>query len=93
MVSLPQTWVSLDASTSGNDLKIKSYSWTQLSGPSKAVFTPVNASKSNVTELTKGQYEFQVTVVDSNGNQGSDSVLVTVNQSQFRNNFNYLHNA
>ena len=67
---------------SKGDIKIESYNWEQLSGPNKAVLTPANSSKSNATELTKGKYEFQVTVVDSNGNSASDSVFVIVNQSR-----------
>ncbi|KAK6629603.1 hypothetical protein RUM43_003420 [Polyplax serrata] len=82
VVSLPRTWVQLDASGSTDDIKIQSYTWQQLSGPNKAVLIPFNASKSNATELTKGKYEFQVTVVDSNGNSASDSVMVTVNQNE-----------
>lgn len=82
VVSLPQTWVTLDASGSSDDIKIASYHWKQISGPSKVVFTPSNASKTNASELTRGTYELQVTVVDSDGNATSDSVLVTVNQSK-----------
>lgn len=83
VVALPQTWVALDASGSTDDIKINSYHWRQVSGPSKVIFTPVNSSKTNASELTKGEYEFQVTVIDSNGNSASDSVTVTVTQSKF----------
>ncbi|KAL0275001.1 UNVERIFIED_CONTAM: hypothetical protein PYX00_002996 [Menopon gallinae] len=82
VVSLPRTWVTLDASRSSDDIKIASYHWKQISGPSKVVFTPSNASKTNASELTRGVYELQVTVVDSDGNATSDSVLVTVNQNE-----------
>lgn len=82
-MSLPRTWVILDASGSTDDIKIESFLWQQLSGPSKAVLRSFNSSKTNATELTKGKYEFQVTVVDSNGNSASDSVFVTVNQSEY----------
>lgn len=82
IVALPHTWVSLDASGSTDDIKIMNYHWRQLSGPSKVVFNPVNASKTNASELTKGEYEFQVTVIDSNGNSASDSVTVTVTQNE-----------
>jgi len=36
-----------------------------------------------VTELTKGEYEIQLTVTDDNKNSATDSVVVTVTQSKF----------
>lgn len=83
-VALPRTWVLLDASESTDDIHIVSYFWKQLSGPSKVVFTPANASKTNASELTKGEYQLEVTVVDSNGNKALDSVVVTVTQSNVK---------
>lgn len=40
-------------------------------------------SLTNVTELTKGDYEFRVSVTDENNNTASGSVSVTVTQSKF----------
>lgn len=54
------------------------------SGPSKAVFAAVNESIVNVSGLTKGDYVFKLTVVDDNGNKDSDTVKVTVTQSENR---------
>lgn len=47
------------------------------------VFSASNSSHTNVTELTKGEYEFQLTVTDDNHNNASDTVVVTVTQSKF----------
>jgi hypothetical protein len=52
-------------------------------GPSKMVFSAGNSSYTNVTELTKGEYEIQLTVTDDNQNSATDSVVVTVTQSKF----------
>lgn len=52
-------------------------------GPSKVVFSACNSSRTNVTELTKGEYEIQLTVTDDNQNSATDSVVVTVTQSKF----------
>ena len=52
-------------------------------GPSKVVFSAGNSSCTNVTDLTKGEYEIQLTVTDDNQNSATDSVVVTVTQSKF----------
>jgi hypothetical protein len=36
----------------------------------------------NVTGLTKGEYKFQLTVIDGNDNSAYDSVTVAVTQSK-----------
>jgi len=81
-VSLPQTWVLLDGSQSNDDNKITAWKWEQLRGPSKVVFSAGNTSYTNVTELTKGEYEIQLTVTDDNQNSATDSVVVTVTQNK-----------
>jgi hypothetical protein len=47
------------------------------------VFSAGNSSHTNVTELTKGEYEIQLTVTDDSQNSATDSVVVTVTQSKF----------
>lgn len=47
------------------------------------MFSASNSSHTNVTELTKGEYEIQLTVTDDNDNNASDSVVITVTQSKF----------
>lgn len=51
------------------------------SGPNKAEFSAINESVTNITKLTKGDYEFKLTVIDDNGNKDSDAVKVKVTQS------------
>ncbi|XP_023702907.1 dyslexia-associated protein KIAA0319-like protein isoform X3 [Cryptotermes secundus] len=81
-VSLPQTWALLDGSQSSDDNKITAWKWEQLRGPSKVVFSASSSSCTNVTELTKGEYEIQLTVTDDNHNNASDTVVVTVTQNE-----------
>ncbi|VEN34305.1 unnamed protein product, partial [Callosobruchus maculatus] len=81
-ISLPQTWVVLDASGSTDDNKIMAFRWEQIEGPSRATFDDANATKTNVTGLTKGVYQFKVSVTDDNKNVASDKLYVTVNQSE-----------
>jgi hypothetical protein len=54
------------------------------------VFSASNSSRTNVTELTKGEYEIQLTVTDDNHNNASDTVVVTVTQSKFVSQHNVL---
>lgn len=81
-ISLPQTWIVLDASNSTDDNKIIGYKWMQIEGPSTVAFENVNASKTNVTGLTKGVYNFKLSVTDDNNNVASDTFYVIVNQSK-----------
>ncbi|KAF5285922.1 hypothetical protein FQA39_LY04383 [Lamprigera yunnana] len=80
-ISLPQTWVVVDAGQSKDDNKITGFHWEQVEGPSTVVFKNVNNSKTNVTDLTKGQYIFKIFVTDDNKNVANDVVFVTVEQN------------
>lgn len=82
-ISLPQTWVEVDASASTDDNKIMNFKWEQIEGPSTVTFENANASKTNVTGLTKGLYLFKVSVTDDNNNVASDKIYITVNQSKY----------
>ncbi|XP_015434553.1 PREDICTED: dyslexia-associated protein KIAA0319 isoform X2 [Dufourea novaeangliae] len=81
-IALPETKTMLDGRKSKDDIKIVSYHWEQVSGPSSGEFSAVNESITNVTKLTKGDYEFKLTVIDDNGNKDSDTVKVKVTQNK-----------
>ncbi|XP_059616383.1 dyslexia-associated protein KIAA0319-like protein [Phlebotomus argentipes] len=81
-INLPQNWASLNASESRDDVKISSYHWRQISGPSTASIVNANATLANATVLTLGSYVFEVTVVDENGNNATDQVTVKVIQEK-----------
>lgn len=53
-----------------------------MKGPSKVVFTAANKSVTNVTNLTKGDYLFKLTVIDNDGNNASSSVQLRVTQGK-----------
>lgn len=80
---MPLTWVILNGSESSDDHRIVAYNWKVLKGPTNATFTHFNESITNLTGLTKGEYQIQLTVLDDNGNSASDIVEVTVTQSKF----------
>uniref|UniRef100_A0A0A9XPA1 PKD/Chitinase domain-containing protein n=8 Tax=Lygus hesperus TaxID=30085 RepID=A0A0A9XPA1_LYGHE len=81
-IALPQTWVVLNGSGSSDDIGIAQWKWEQLSGPRKAELSHFNESSTNVTNLTKGEYIFQLTITDGNGNSVADKVAVTVTQNK-----------
>ncbi|XP_024084627.1 dyslexia-associated protein KIAA0319-like protein isoform X2 [Cimex lectularius] len=81
-IALPQTWTILNGSESTDDIGIDHWKWEQISGPRKAVFLSSNSSVTNVTGLTKGDYVFQLTVIDGNENSVSDRVTVSVTQNK-----------
>ncbi|XP_047368671.1 dyslexia-associated protein KIAA0319 [Vespa velutina] len=81
-IALPETRTVLDGRKSKDDIKIVSYHWKQMSGPSIVDFSAVNESITNVTKLTKGDYLFKLTVIDDNGNKDSDTVSVKVTQNK-----------
>ena len=81
-IALPDTRTVLDGTKSKDDIKIVSYHWEQISGPSKVEFNAANESVTNITKLTKGDYAFKLTVIDDNGNKDSDVVKVKVTQNK-----------
>ena len=54
------------------------YEWRQVSGPSQADLRTRNASITNATKLTVGEYRFELTVTDEDMVVTKDQVKVTV---------------
>lgn len=79
-ISLPLTWVILNANESTDDIKITQYEWKQISGPSNSLILKPNDSVANATLLTLGDYIFEVTVIDEHNNNATDRVKITVIQ-------------
>lgn len=82
-ISLPLTWVILNANESSDDIKITQYQWHQVSGPSNSLILNANDSIANATALTLGDYVFEVIVIDENNNNATDRVKITVIQGKF----------
>lgn len=81
-ISLPQTWVSLNASNSTHDAKINSYEWMQINGPTNANILNKDTVVANATGLTIGSYTFEVRIVDDSNNNASSRVTITVVQGK-----------
>lgn len=79
-LNLPQTWTTLNATNSTDDVKISSYQWTQIDGPNTANIVDTNAAVTNATGLVVGAYTFEVLVVDENHKNATSRVRVMVVQ-------------
>ena len=79
-VTLPVNSVTLSNQGSyDSDGSITGYRWTQVSGPSTALFGSASAASTLVSTLNAGTYTFRLTVTDNSGGTASDDVVVTVN--------------
>ncbi|MCI5064623.1 DUF5060 domain-containing protein, partial [bacterium] len=62
--------------------EIVSYRWEQISGPSTAGLQGEDSSTLTASQLREGQYLFQLTVRDDEGESASDRVQLTVRAAQ-----------
>lgn len=81
-ISLPQTWIELNASNTTHDAKITSYEWVQLNGPTNANILNKNSVVANATGLTIGTYTFEVRIIDESNNNATSKVTITVVQGK-----------
>jgi len=80
VITLPVNSVTLNGTDSkDSDGKIKTYSWSKVSGPVACNIASPNASTTKITGLLVGAYVFKLTVTDDDGATASGTVAVTVN--------------
>ena len=76
---LPENSLSIDGSKSSDpDGNINAYQWSQVSGPTTAVMTNTETAIVSISELTLGDYKFNLTVTDDSLAIGMDEVVVSV---------------
>jgi hypothetical protein len=76
---LPANSVTLNGTASTDpDGSIVSYTWRKIQGPAGSSFSSTNIASPAVNGLTRGQYEFELTVTDNRGAASTDRVLITV---------------
>ncbi|MEO8822159.1 MAG: hypothetical protein ABI366_01195, partial [Ginsengibacter sp.] len=78
-ITLPSSSVILSGSGKDDDGTISSYKWNKISGPNSGTINNANSASANVTGLTGGTYQFELTVTDNQGASGKDTVQVIVN--------------
>ena len=79
-ITLPTNTVTLNGSASTDpDGTISTYAWAKISGPASGTIANAAQATTAVNSLTRGVYEFQLTVTDNSGASSKDTVRVTVN--------------
>ena len=73
-IVLPTNTATLEGSSSGT---ATSYNWTKISGPTQGTIVSPNSSSTVISNLTAGQYYFQLKVLNSAGQSASDTVRIT----------------
>lgn len=63
------------------DGSVVSVMWTQLEGPTEAVFSDPTVVSATVSGLEEGDYVFKLTVTDNDDNSSSDQVTIMVKAS------------
>ncbi len=82
VITLPVDNVIVDGTGSSDpDGSIVSYSWTKISGPASSRILNPGFSKTMISELVQGIYQFKLSVKDDGGLNADDTIQVTVNPS------------
>lgn len=79
VIVLPTNTVALSGSGTDSDGNIASYEWSQISGPSSALFSTPNDSNAAANLLVGGRYVFRLKVTDNGGATHTDDIIVDVN--------------
>ncbi len=76
---LPKDSTFLDANgSSDTDGIIVSYLWKQISGLQTTSIKQANTIKTSVRSLSRGEYQFELTVTDNRGASSKDTIKITV---------------
>ena len=77
-IVLPKDTAQLDGLKSSDDVEIGAFQWILTSGSDDVIMEDQSTPVLKLSNLKEGQYEFTLTVVDSNNQTDSDSVVITV---------------
>ncbi len=78
MILLPGNRAALSASGSDPDGTVAGYLWTKIAGPPSGVIANRYMAGTFVSNLTRGDYQFELQVTDNNGMTGRDTMQLTV---------------
>jgi len=78
IITLPSEVVALDGSRSSDLIGINSYKWKKIEGPDDCHIADPEASRTYVAGLIEGVYQFELTVVNTKGLLGTDTMQVIV---------------
>ncbi|RYE12516.1 MAG: hypothetical protein EOP51_31405, partial [Sphingobacteriales bacterium] len=77
-ITLPVNTVTVSGSGVDSDGSITGYSWKKISGPANFNIATEASASTNISLLTAGEYEFELTVTDNKGAAGTDIAKITV---------------
>lgn len=78
-IALPTNNAMLDGSKSADpENNVLTFEWKKISGPVSCRIVNPKAVQTQVTSLTPGSYQFQLTVFDEKGKTDKDTVLLLV---------------
>jgi hypothetical protein len=82
-ISYPATGFVLNGSGSYDPSgTIEAYSWKEVSGPTNALSSTSQGVTAVASGLETGNYVFQLTIIDNNGQSDSSTVAIKVNSTQ-----------
>ncbi|WP_375579330.1 tandem-95 repeat protein [Marivirga tractuosa] len=79
-ITLPQDSVEINGSGVDEDGTVEGYQWAQINGPSTADLINDDQASMEAKNLVAGQYRFEITVTDNDGETGTDIMVVNVNE-------------
>ena len=80
LVFFPTNLCTLNGTALDSENNIRTILWSKISGPSSFLIEHSDSLLSKVSNLQIGVYQFELTVTDSRGMSGKDTIKVTVNQ-------------
>jgi hypothetical protein len=82
LVPLPASSAVLNGSATDAESNIVGYAWKKIYGPDSYSIESPTSLRTNLTNLEKGWYEFELVVTDAGGLTGKDTVGVLVYDPQ-----------
>ena len=77
-IVLPVNSITLTGTGTDEDGTITAYNWSYISGPAQYTIVSPNQSQTEINNLVKGQYQFQLKVTDNEGGEATDRVTINV---------------
>lgn len=78
VIQLPTNSILISGTVSDSDGTIVNKKWTQVAGPSSAIFLNTSADSQNFSSLIQGTYVFRLEVTDDDGAKNHDDIQVVV---------------
>ncbi|HUP13815.1 MAG TPA: hypothetical protein VM187_16455, partial [Niastella sp.] len=83
-LTLPANKTTVTATATDSDGSIASYQWTKISGSAQYTIAATQAAQTEISDLAKGMYVFEVKATDNKGATGSDTIRILVQTATTR---------